>query len=154
MRNDLSNDAIIWVVVKLEENEYDNLEPVVEEMGFSDKTYADKRAKHIRDNDGVMVWVYPVKAVWAIPPPVPQGAWTTSQGRELIAYHVPGRDAQPRLSQIVSDVWLSWRQQQANMGNLDEAGREQPSTQQLEVLYQEQIPSKPAQLELPFPAHT
>lgn len=139
----------------------------VEEQGYWEKGYADKRAKHIISQDGVEAWVYPVRFYWPfqaqdpVPPPVylPVGPLTTKPGLELHAYHVPGVSPQAHfaaseqpLSQIVSDVWTSWRQQQADAGNLDEAGREQPDIEKLEALYEETTPvsaAKQTQLSLP-----
>jgi hypothetical protein len=155
----------IWVVAKLvwgqePTGEADAI-PVVEESGYFDKRFAEKRAKHIRDNDGKEAWVYPVRFYWpfapipTVPPAPPSclvpGALTTTPGLELHAYHVPGRNPQPSLAQTVSATWTAWRQAQAERGNLDEAGQEQPSIQTLNRLYDENPAHHPMQLELPMP---
>jgi hypothetical protein len=155
----LSNEFIediVWVVVKLIQNEsWGDYSAEAENQGFSTRKFAEKRAEHILKHDGIQAWVYPVKVPWSPQPvfapspprwPLIQGAVTAGRGLELHAYD----EQQPRLSQIVSDAWLSWRQQQATAGNLDEAGQAGPEQFYLEVLYQEKSPSKPASEQLQF----
>src|SRR5687768_10662091 len=156
------NDQIIWVVAKTNAwaigHEW-GVWPVVEDQGYWDKAAAERRVKHLRDNDNEEASVWPVR-FWAppapvvalpvAPPPPPAltvGVVTTDQGMRLHAYAEDKRprlvqpfghaSSQPPLAQFVSDAWTAWRQQQANQGNFDAAGQGQPSNTELAALYQE-----------------
>ena len=136
----------LWVVTRLDYGNDDNPSVVVMPQAFWTEGEAKAAAW---DADYQFTWpVHPVE-FWA---PTP-GVVTQGSGQQLHAY---AEHLQPRLdcgvserplSQIVSETWLAWRQQQADAGNIDEAGQAQPSPQTLSALYDE--PLEPKQLSLP-----
>lgn len=146
----------------------------VEEMGYWDRGLAAKRARHLWEQDGVYACIWPVK-FWAPPAPVipPQipipnltvGAATTDEGMKLHAY---AEDKKPRLKQArsrmvlgrdvselaasVGAAWRAWALDQAEQGNIYEAGQELPSEECLTQLFSGPTLGsiqQPAQLQLP-----
>lgn len=150
----------VWVVAKVKLKYHpggEDIGPIsypvveIENLGFSDKSYADKRAKHINELDdagwAATVWPITLGESMVSNTPVPwwpRGAVTTSRGPELVAYYASSRP----LKQVVSDSWLSWRRQQAGLGNLDEAGQEPPDSL-LAPLEAADAQSEQYQLQLP-----
>lgn len=142
----MSNLSTFWVVAKLVDGIVE-----IEHQAYTDKKHAEARLTHLAIHDHILGSVWPVSApaqrilVKETPAPVYiQGVVTTGRGAELHDYGGPSRP----LVQVVSDAWLSWRQQQARLGNLDEAGQAPPDN--LEELLEEPEPGvKPTQLRLP-----
>ena len=66
-----------------------------------------------------------------LPVPMPTGVVTQGGGQELVAYGKsssfvgPGvsRHEEPSLRETVASAWDSWRQKQATLGNLEDAGQ-------------------------------
>ncbi len=127
----------MWVVVTAKGE--------VQEQGYESPEMATGRIKHLAELDGVLAFKYPVR-VNSVPAPVPfeyppSMVRTVGAGQELHAY---GQSAKFSLGGQVAASWLAWRQQQAALGNLDEAGQEMPG--ELAGLFE----SREGQLEL-FP---
>lgn len=140
----------------------------VEDQGYWDKSLADKRARHLWQQDGVYACVWPVR-FWAplmpvvapTPPLVPRltmGATTDDTGMKLYAY---AEDKHPRLKQktsrddlpaYVASAWRAWALGQAEQGNIYEAGQELPSAESLAPLFDPSTPSdRPLPGQLPLP---
>lgn len=168
------SDQTLWVVVKADGGvDPEFAPPVVEEQGYWVKEKADTRAAHVRRQDGLEAWVYPVR-FWSptptaaqMPVPAPEwpplvGAVTIGRGQELNGYAnlnggPPLRLSDASLHEVVSRTWDAWRVGQATAGNLLEAGQEPPAAALRSLLEDSPQAFRPAgsgsQLELPFPAH-
>lgn len=155
----------VWVVAYQQtqwqdggDPDYDMME--VQDLGYIDKAYADKRAEHLNYTREGRAYVYPVtvaipqpkmKTEYVFPPhPVlpPSAVFTPepSSDKAQWAYEAPRRVFQQpaSLSDVVSQTWTAWREAQIARGNLEAAAPEPPPVAQL---FEE---SQPGQLSL-FP---
>lgn len=161
----------MWVVAKMlyRPDDHPDYTVEVEEKGYWDKERAEKRAKHVREQDKVWAGTWPVK-FWAsglivqsdnVPPPYqPTALATVGRGQEMIAYADPSRhklrlrpvpsESEQLLQPAVSSAWSAWREQRANAGDFDAAAPDAPSAQFLRALYQEPALPAPEQLSLPL----
>lgn len=152
-------DTVVWVVADDEE---------IQERGYLDKAAADRRAEHLRKNDGKVAFSFPVK-VWIPPtapeyipmpypvmPNVPSMIYTPDTGPPMtVAYDAPRRvfrQPEPSLGDVISSTWAAWASAQAAKGNFEEAAAARPAIEQLF----EESPEGRLQLfprDLPAPVH-
>lgn len=122
----------------------------VQDLGYVDKAYADRRVKHLKEQyplcyveaHSVKVAIPPaepqyVPMPYPVIPPIPPSAVFTKEDPNVklqVAYSAPRRvfkQPEPSLYDVVSGTWNAWREQQVTLGNLEAAAPEMPEVRAL-----------------------